>query len=308
MNRMMFANQAPTSPQIADMVLALSNQANKRTWALVDMALLDSAAIDSMARRRGFNALAASPLAGLGEHAPHYVEVQTEGVELAREVTTLIRRTGDAPAISWIQTTATLAELQQLAGYLSQVRIEDRRAPMHCRFADTRVLPHLLESLSPAQQRRVANVVAQWHWFDRRGSPVRWLVDPINQTSPDPDANLRLDIGQFRHMRRRSEADAIFKLLVEQTPTLVPEGERGRFHAELSTTLDTANGYAVTELEDRLQFVVLALSCGSDFHRLSYLDDTWRALKGGQARLSTRMATWDDAIWQQLEQRSGAAA
>ena len=308
MNRMMFANQAPTSPQIADMVLALSNQADMRTWALVDMALLDSAAIDSMARDRGNNALAASPLAAFGEHAPHYFEMQAEGDELTREVTTFVRRTGGAPAISWIQTAATLAELQQLAGYLSQVRIEGRRAPMHCRFADTRVLPHLLESLSPAQQRRVANVVAQWHWFGRRGAPVRWLIDSTNEISPDPDASLRLDIGQFRHMRRRSEADAIFKLLVEQTPILVPVEERGKFHAELSTILDTADGYAVTELEDRLQFVVLALSCGSDFHRLSCLDDTWRALKGAQARLSTRMATWDDAMWQQLEQRSGAAA
>ncbi|MGY0611833.1 DUF4123 domain-containing protein [Luteimonas sp. A501] len=306
---MSFANKMPSAPQIAGMAASLCCTSSIRLWALADFALLTPDAVAALRQDGAANALSGSALAAFGEHAPHLIELPSaDPSHIGERVAKLVRRSGDASAISVLQTDAGLSELRSLAAYLSRVRIEGNPRPVHCRFADTRVLPHVLEVLSTTQRRRVGAVVQQWHWFNRLGVPESVSFDTGNSQSPDPESFLHFDISQFRAVRRKAEADAIFKLLLEQTPSLVPASDRGHFYQDLTGVLDTADGYGVEQLDDRLQFVVLSLSCGRDFHRLACLDETWNAIKDGNARLATRMTDWDDAMWQQLEHRSGAAA
>jgi len=302
MSGMVFANEMPRPAQIAGLATSLTCPSGTRLWALADFALLGIDAVASLKEEGATNALSGSPLEAFGEHAPHLIEPPSgDPSRIEACVHRLVRQVREAPAISWLRTEAALTGLRSLAHYLSRVRVEGNPRPVHCRFADTRVLPHVLEALSPAQRRRVAETVQQWHWFDRTGAPASLTLDVGSQQTPDPEPYLHFDIAQFRQVRNGSEADAIFKLLLEQTPSLVPASRRGYFHVDVSAVLETAGRYGVEALEDRLQFVVLSLSCGRDFHRLACLEETWSAVREGGARLSTRMASWDEAMWEQLE-------
>lgn len=113
-----------------------------------------------------------------------------------------------------------------------------------------------------------------------------------------------MTISQFREIRAGAEADGIFTLLWEQTPSLVPqEMQRGDFHLRLVRILQTASGFNVGDLKSRLQFAVLSLSCGEDFHTLSSLQPTWEGVRAGDYVLVDKMQLWGNGVWAELEHR-----
>ncbi|MCD7100411.1 DUF4123 domain-containing protein [Stenotrophomonas sp. MMGLT7] len=298
-----FASDRFAAQQLDTLVASICSASPAPSWALADVALLDAGHFHDQARRRGWssaNAYAFSPLSTFEDQAVWLVKLAQLPEQRDAQVRDLLRLANGTTALSWLYCAAPLASLQQLADYLARARIEERTALVHCRFADTRVLPSLLHQLDLAQHARVAAVVDDWGWVDRCGAYVRWRPQQGSGV-PDASQHLRLTATQFRAIRAASEPDAIFSLLLEQTPSLVPAQQRGEFHGTLQRILQTADGYCVRDLESRLQFVVLALSCGEDFHRLSALQDTWDGVRAGRFALAERMPLWDNAIWDRLE-------
>lgn len=271
-------------------------------WLLIDAALLDPARLASVLRRNGWqhvNALAHTPLAAYGAQGPQLLELPPDDEVRAEGLRRLATIDPAAPAFSWLASSHSVAHLQACFGYLAQARHDGLK--LHCRMGDVRVLPTLLATLSEPQTQRVAQAIAQWQWFDRSGASVgNWLAAAEAEGAADAGDHLELDATQFAALLDASEADGIFAQLLETVSQLVPQTGRAAFHQRLQRALEVATRLHVTGNPDRLQFVVLSLTCGDNFYQHPDLPDTWKAVAQG-ASLSSLMKGWSDALWKALE-------
>jgi len=276
------------------------------SWLLVDAALVDGARLSSLSKTAGFawvNSLERSSLAVFGDRAPRLLTVRDAGhaPELLQSLT-LPDRT--APAFSFFTSAAPTSELQDLFGYLALPEVEGG-LELHCRFADTRVLPSLLRTLSPAQARRVGSLIDEWRWFGRTNNIERWgaSTNAMARDADSPESMPRIGLSnqQFASILDAGEADLVFSSLVDKTPEVVPKKHRGQFHSVLQTHLDAATRRFVVQPPDRLQFVVLCLTCGEQFDRHPDLEPTWKSVRESKASLVALMKTWSDQLWHELE-------
>ena len=302
-----FANNALSPAALASLAVTISSSGVPPTWAVVDAALVDAGPFQALIERSGgsiVHGYAGSDLAAFGDRGVLLVPLVRDRVRQAAQIERLLELGNGATALSWLSTTADVPALQALCLYLGMVSINDRKQPIHCRFADTRVMPALLEQLDASQVARVRSVVDQWAWVDRQGHYAHWAPVASSVGPADRHVHLHLGIDQFRALRRNGEADAIFTLLWEQTPSLVPGAQmRGDFYFDLVRILETASQFNVNDLKSRLQFAVLSLGCGEDFHTLPALGPTWEGVGAGEYLLVDKMPLWGNAIWEQLEYR-----
>lgn len=95
--------------------------------------------------------------------------------------------------------------------------------------------------------------------------------------------------------------NALYLALLDKTPELVPSDAGGAIHERLSRALRGADARGVSGPVDRLQFLVLALACGENFHRRPELADTWKAIREDGKTLQALMASWTQAQWEAVE-------
>lgn len=305
MNSVDFATNTPDAHAIGQM-RALLDQATCETWLLIDTPLLKPDALVRWLARSGAthrNAYQGSALEAFGDHAPGLVKLHAGAVDV-HFLESLAGLTSSAPAVSFLQlqSQAEISRLQRVLAHLATVKVENREKPVHCRIADTRVLPHLLSVLDPVQTIPVAATVAHWCWYGRVDGVGAWRPDQAAHPQEPPPV-LSLTIEQFRAMQHAAEADGIYLLLRERVPELVPHADHGHFHTRLQASLAKADEYALSRTEDRLQFVVLSLSCGDAFHCHPHLAPTWGAIREG-GRLVDQIKHWDDTIWTALQENA----
>lgn len=313
MNEPAFANTPPDDRQLKRLsaALAVEHDEGARLWALIDVALIGTERFATFCRRHRLaaqNAFAKSSLVSFGEHAPHFLRCPDDPARWPDAIARLYRLAGDATALSWLHSERGLATLQTMAAYLGKVRVQDRKAPVHCRFADTRVLPSLLRVLRPDQSAPLRGALQTWHWLGREGELQRWSPgsDALT-TRQETEAMLALSIDQFRVMQAEAEPDTVFSFLLDKTPELVPGENRGNFHGCLRRYLQLANTLALRSPQDRQQFMVLSLSSGEGFHEISALQPTWKAIAEGHLTLCAAMRSWNAEIWDALESRHSPA-
>lgn len=310
MNNPTFANQGPSPSQVEQAMHWLAETGPGTPWVLADFALLDPDGVIALASRHDIqpvNALAGTPLSAFGKHSPHLLPLEVDEQATKAFLKALLRLAGDATAISFLRSVGDRAALQRVCAYLAQPRVEDRKAPVHCRFSDTRVLPELLGILTSAQSLRVGTVVESWNWFGRDGNLRRWGQQVGGDGERDAAEPLTLTVDQFRRMRRAAESDAMFAMLCKKAPEVVPAAHRGALHGRLQRFLRTADAFGVGDARDRLQFVVLSLTCGEEFHSAPELRSTWQAIADHGAALYQLMQSWDDALWAKLDGLDGPA-
>ncbi|PPV04663.1 hypothetical protein XBLMG947_4131 [Xanthomonas bromi] len=309
MSEFFFANTPADDQQLARLAdaLMLHDAPAGRLWALIDVALVGAERFGAFRKRMKFqtyNALAESSLVAFGQHAPHFLECPEDQEALHDTIRQLYRFAGSATAVSWLWSDQSRITLQRMAGYLAKVQIEDKKAPVHCRFADTRVLPHLLQVLTPIQSLPVRDAVSAWYWLGREAGTEAWRPhDTVADGAGPAPAPLRLSIGQFRAMQVAAEPDALFSSLLDKTPELVPADDRGQFHRLIQQLLQTANALSLSTQQDRLQFVTLSFSCGNDFYEIPALQPVWNSIAQHKIGLCDSMRSWGDAIWNALEAR-----
>jgi hypothetical protein len=290
---------------VAGLIADTGKNEGAAAWLLIDAALIDSRELAAVAARKGWslrNSLAGSRLDSFGHRAPQLVEL-SGAPEAALKALESVRATDRAaPAMSVFHSRMPLSELCALFAWLAHPRI-DGELDLHCRFADTRVLPHLLSVLWPAQRLRVSRCIEHWWWFDRMGKVVEWQGGTLDDGADPSDGvdQMQVDKAQFDALLAASEPDTMFTLLLDNTPELVPTSQRGQFHQTLVDALAGANARKLQTANDRLQFVILSLSCGHGFHLHADLAATWAAVKDRGATLCDQMKQWSDELWTSLE-------
>lgn len=273
-----------------------------RPWLLADAALLDVKNLASALRRsawKSINALATTPLAIYGDQAPQLILLPQDFSAIVEGLNRCIVNNPDAPAFSWFASAEPVEHLQALSGYLAQVRHDGLK--LYGRWADTRVLPALLASLSEPQAQRVSQIIGRWQWFNRSGLVEDWVHPEPQLHNADCGDHLELSANQFASILDAAEADGVFLQLLETVSQLVPRTGRAEFHARLQRQLQAASGLHIVGSPDRLQFVVLSLTCGDHFHADPDLLETWVAVRDKRASLSALMKNWSDELWEKLQ-------
>ena len=296
----------PIDPTAAsDLATVLGPVPTQRLWVLVDSALVDGKKLRTLMsylRWKESAALQGSLFEPFGEHGPRLIALPSDPSTAMAGLQEVIALDPRSPATSLIASTAGSNELAGLCAYLAEVLV-DGDLPVHCRFADTRVLPQLLRVLSASQARRVSSCIGGWSWHDHLGRTSQWAPTSDDAALSDVDASptLRLDQAQFATMLDASEPDTMFSLLLENTPELVPHAQRGYFRDHLSLILARADTRSLDSPNDRLQFVVLSLSCGDRFDEHLGLLSTWAAIGQQKRTLVDEMKGWSDSLWEQLQ-------
>ncbi len=280
---MTFAYDAPTDSADRDVLNWMQSESNATYWVLVDVALLGANTFTTAARRHRWlpiNALANTPLEAFGEVAPHLIAISETPQERQEQIGQLLQLTTGTPALSWLRSAYPERALQRLFGYLAKAQIQGRPKPVHIRFADTRILPCLLNTLYMNQQQRVVDIVQYWRWFDRGGEWQEWPIEPVSANAPDMDTepHLHLSASQFEHLLKNAEADGFFEKLTHQCPELIPAKHRVGFHIRLSCLLLLATEWEICTEEQRWQFVLLGLSHGEDFYRTEAFTSAWKVV------------------------------
>jgi hypothetical protein len=276
-------------------------------WLLVDHAIVDpgkSACASASLGWKSRPAFEGSALGTFGMSGPHLhglPKLTPEALSRALSPWTAIEPTG--AGLSVVCSRAGEQALQATLAYLALATV-DGELRLHCRCADARVLTNLLPVLSAAQAARVARSVQSWWWLGASGSVSHWPVarpQAPGGAEADPLDHLHLNAKQFARMMDDGEPDIMFAMLLDKTSELVPDTGRGDFRTQLQRILATASRFAVTQAPDRLQFAVLSLASGEDFHAHPGLEPTWRNIRERGANLKQEMTTWSDALWTEID-------
>lgn len=242
------------------------------------------------------------------DFGPWLMQAPDENAPQDTWLTNLIAACNGLPALSIIVTEHPADDIVATLANLITVNTTDKQS-FYCRFADTRVIPVLTKVLSEEQTNTALTTIKHWYYVNRIGN----LEAAIHR---EHEANTRvfyspmsllLNEQQFADMLETSEPDNIFGLLCEVSADLVPEEARGIFHKRLEHILELTQLKSINDIPDQLQFIILALSYGEDFHELNILQDTWHKIRNQTAKFGQLMADWPDEIWQCLEESKVSA-
>lgn len=275
--------------------IARSQTGDQRVYALLDGSMFDKSEIERLAKASLLfrPALPGSAFENLQSQGPLLCAIENAD---PKQLAILLRRTDGIPALSLISTAKSFELLSEVLLWLAIVQTEDEQR-LHCRFADTRTLPLLLNCLSPGQIGRLATGIDEWLWIARCGGiESRRFSDQVGHDSFGKEV-LQLDAGQFDFMLSAAEADMVFQMLDEKMSDLVPDSPPHEIHTRISALLDTARSYGIADLPELFQYTVVALSTRDDFDRHPAIRETWSRLKNEGLSFSMLAEQWPETFW-----------
>lgn len=271
-------------------------------FAIVDGSMFESHVLTSlMAANHPAIApvLSDTPLESYGVHGPLLCDVGEASLRLLGK---LLRLSNQKPALSFVKPRADVATLRDALRWLAVAQTGEE-VRLYCRYADTRVLPGLLEALNPPQRQVLAGAIEQWRWIARDGGA---LEDRIFPESPPEDTALpagalQLDDSQYAGLLRHAEPDMVCQLLIERLPELLPAGLSGPVHRRIAAIVDRARTRGIDELNDLFQYAIVALSTYDDFAQHPCLRDAWEAYGKNGSSFGAFVESWPEDVWQELQ-------
>lgn len=289
--------------QVLHLLSAKASSGGKsHVWFLLDGVMLDEGERAVLSRKAAHKQRILTKTkytADDDDDGPWIMQAPDSQPERTKWLERLVKACDGLPVLSIVETEHSQEFLEEAFAALVIATTNDRQR-FYCRFADTRVIPSLAQSLSKRQITAITSTIQRWHHVNRFGILEQALCAEKDQPVVAP-VPLALNTQQFAQMLEDSEPDNIFGLLCELTPELVPKDNRGAFHAKLKRILDEARKKKVTDAPDQLQFTILALSCGEQFHHNPVLRDTWARIYANAGKLQDQMKDWPKEIWKALE-------
>lgn len=211
----------------------------------------------------------------------------------------VLKRTDGIPCLSFIASPQSKAELCKRLIWLAKVDTEDGQS-LHCRFADTRTLPSLLDLLNPEQHNKLAEAVSEWAWVSRdcRFATKSLHVVPKQEQIADNEA-LRLDNTQYARLIGEAEPDMVFQILTDEMPDALPDEPSHVIHQRLVHLLDAAHCHHILDFPDLFQYAVIGLGTCDDFDLHPEVQETWQQISEGK-RFQDLVRQWPDEIWDKL--------
>jgi len=273
---------------------------NYRCFAIADMTMLDAKMLARLERHAstGVQILETSRYAAYEELGPRLIPL---GRLPSERMQRFLSASDGVPALSFVELLAPegIPQLQSLA-WLAEAETADGMQ-MYCRYADTRILPVLLDTLTDDQTAVPAGSIRRWAWVNREGRLNQKIFAATKVVNDEPLPPLSFEDQQFSSLMQAAEADLIFGMLHESSPEIIPETTRFDIHRRLSNLLDAGRERGVVDASDQLQFVAIAWSSSETFYQLPCLAPSWEIIRDQKGRFSDVVKTWDDSIWEQID-------
>lgn len=203
----------------------------------------------------------------LKEIAPLLVEYAEHDVNpgLSKE----IERLGALkPAVSVLGSDLGLHELARHFRDFHLVKVPEQGGrDMLLRWYDTRILPAWSDLLTALQQAAFFKGIRQWRYFDRFGD-MQELALPVSSPDTLPALPpLRLDQEQYAHLLDACEPDVAIAQLRRVIPDEVRRVPARTLYPFVSAHLDDSRAHGVQQLDDHVQYLLLALYTSGGFGR-----------------------------------------
>lgn len=171
------------------------------------------------------------------------------------------------------------------------------------RWADTRVLPILIASLTPAERTHFMAPIHAWSCLDRSGEMLEWSGDGLPYPAPADFDCWSLDDARFSHLVAEAEADAIIGALHDTQPDLFDLQEPAANHASVKKNLAIASQFGIESASSRRHFAMLALMLNDEFSEHSAMQAVLKNIRDG-ADYGAEIASLPAEYWQQTERRN----
>lgn len=266
------------------------------------LALLDGAFDEDFLARRYRRSLtrqslyAHTALQNFKHAAPHLLLGPSDEKEQETWLRWLFGACEGKPMLSIIASALDINHLEQhLRPYLIAITPDTVEWPV--RWADTRILPALLESITQEQHEHLLGPLYHWWSVRRDGSLINWHGGAQARPIPAQFDKLPLSDIAFASLVDTAEADAILANLHDVQPDLFHSGTPAECHTRVARHLTVASANGIEAASQRQHFGALALMLADDFTTHPAMARLLQRTRQGKNYLSELEALPDD-FWQ----------
>ena len=170
------------------------------------------------------------------------------------------------------------------------------------RWADMRVLPILIASLTPAERTHLMAPIHAWSCLDRSGEILEWSGDGFPHPAPADFDCWPLDDARFSHLIAEAEADGIIGALHDTQPDLFDLQQPAANHASVKKHLAIASLYGIESAGSRRHFAMLALLLNDEFSEHPAMQAVLKKSREGGDYVA-EIASLPADFWQQTERK-----
>lgn len=265
-----FASDAADFDYLLDgLTRAINASSNTTHWhALVDLSFDESRVVWPLATSP-VHLYAHGRLSNLRSVSPVLCDLPfKDPAELARVVRKLNTYAAGRPMLSFLGTAMSAQDLAEVKQDILEVATADGQMFL-LRFADTRVLAALPESLTQAHWARVSAHIDCWHMIDRFGS-LTLLDEPDSIEAGDDSAStacIRLGDNELAALLNAGEPDAFLNALDEGFPELLSQRPRASLYTEAIHVCELARRHGIEGSPERFSLLLANRIAGGQLWR-----------------------------------------
>ena len=235
-------------------------------------ALADGVFDETLLNKRPFSRLSkhslydGMSLQEFGHAAPHLLALPDEPSELDDCLKNTSGACSGKPMLSFMASCLSADSLRShLSPYLVARTEDGTEWPI--RWADTRVLPGLLDALDAKQRAHLLSPLYTWWSIDRQGTLGAWTGTADPSPAPADFDALPLSDGVFAHLVDLGEADAILANIHDVQPDVVQQHRPSECHARVVKHFLIADQHGISAAGAVQHFCTLGLLLAEDFTR-----------------------------------------
>lgn len=241
-------------------------------------------------------------LAGLKAVAPHLLRLPDKTERQAPWLKELAEACGGKPMLSLLYSAIPAQALvAHIRPYLLARTEDSLEWPV--RWADTRVMPTLLATMTPAEREHFLAPLHAWLYIDRTGEMLDWQGEGSSNPAPADFDCWPLDDGRFSRLVSEAEADAVIGALHDTQPDLFNTREPDANHACIKRHLAIASRNGIEGAGQRRHLAMLALALKDDFTEHPAMQSMLERTREG-ADYAAEVAALPADFWQQTDRKN----
>ncbi|MCP3723245.1 DUF4123 domain-containing protein [Paraburkholderia sp. CNPSo 3272] len=196
------------------------------------------------------------------------------------------------PCVSTLDSTKSLEELGEHLRKFHLFEMSSGKL-MVMRWYDTRILPALMSVLNPQQAATFTRGITAWKIYDRFGVVEEQQMPNSSGVQSLEPVPLTFDLAQEQALFDAAEPDLLIYELRRNIRAEIDRVPRDILHPFISSQLQRAREYGLTDRADQLQLMILALSTSGNYVEFPGISDH---LKAGFANSQEIFQQWIEKL------------
>ncbi|MBB3259392.1 hypothetical protein F4827_004267 [Paraburkholderia bannensis] len=224
--------------------------------------------------------------------APLLIDVTVDG-DVTRSVIDETTRIGLLkPCVSTLDSTKSLHELGEHLRKFHLFEMPGGKLIV-MRWYDTRILPAVMSVLNPQQAATFSDGITAWKIYNRFGLVEEQQLPNCSDLRSREPIPLTLDFAQEQTLFDAAEPDKLIHELRRNIRAEIDRVPRDILHPFISSQWQRARECGITDRDDQLQLMILALSTSGNYVEYSGIADR---LKAGFANSQEPFQQWIETL------------